>query len=99
MVLVPEFVCAQALINFNEAVVVVAVVTVIVVVRVKCRLVLLLADLELTVDSRKTVTINTLYCLSICLQIRLAKLERSSGIVSRAFWSSVCSKKKLPEIR
>lgn len=49
MVLVCE--CDQALINFNEAVVVVAVVTVIVVVRVKCRLVLLPADLELTVDS------------------------------------------------
>lgn len=40
-------VSAQALINFNDAVVV----TVIVVVRVKCRLVLLLADFELTVDS------------------------------------------------
>lgn len=49
MVLVPKCVCAQALINFNDAVVVV--VTVIVVVRVKCRLVLLLADFELTVDS------------------------------------------------
>lgn len=48
MVLVPKCVCAQALINFNDAVVVV---TVIVVVRVKCRLVLLLADFELTVDS------------------------------------------------
>lgn len=42
--------CAQALINFNDAVVAV-VVSVIVVVRVKCRLVLLLADFELTVDS------------------------------------------------
>lgn len=42
----PECKCDQALINFNEAVV-----TVIVVVRAKCRLVLLLADFEPTVDS------------------------------------------------
>lgn len=85
MVLVCE--CDQALINFNEAVVVVAVVTVIVVVRVKCRLVLLPADLELAVDSWQlnVVTINTLRCLQIRLANRELEAQALSLSVCRVF--------------